>query len=85
MLLAISADGRRKAAALLGEQHEGSSYNIRGSFVESSHGKMEAALNLLINSNKFVRQSRHIGAQTKTVFVVRVTFLLIYRKDLLVF
>lgn len=42
---------------------------------ECSHEKITAVLNVLIKSNKFVRQSRHIGALTKAVFVVRVGFL----------
>lgn len=47
--------------------------------------KIRAVLRLLIISNKFVRQSRHIGTLTKMVFVVWVGFSPHLLQDLFVF
>lgn len=46
----------------------------RGSLWVFPCEKIRAVLRLLIISNKFVRQSRHIGTLTKMVFVVWVSF-----------
>lgn len=57
----------------------------RGSLWVFPCEKIRAVLRLLIISNKFVRQSRHIGTLTKMVFVVWVGFSPHLLQDLFVF